>query len=188
MPPQLTPDIVLFQIGLGAVLARGLIDVIVPGWQRLSPGERFQAFDVSPRHLGFDEIDVVIEIPRGSRNKYEYDHERHVIKLDRRLFSATVYPAVKFGVVSFLQYAAELHESDGYNSFDVTRGYFNVEARLSNRVKVRFTPDVTDSRRAASQLAMGTVVRIPMLFREPFWEASTQTTGSTGLAKLFSRP
>jgi inorganic pyrophosphatase len=38
-------------------------------------------------------IDVVVEIPRGSRNKYEYDHERHVITLDRRLFSATVYPA-----------------------------------------------------------------------------------------------
>jgi len=36
---------------------------------------------------------VVIEIPRGSRNKYEYDHEAHVIRLDRRLFSATVYPA-----------------------------------------------------------------------------------------------
>jgi hypothetical protein len=55
---------------------------------------------------------------------------------------ATSFPAVTFGVVSFLQYAAELHESDGYNSFDVTRGYFNVEARLSDRVKVRFTPDV----------------------------------------------
>jgi inorganic pyrophosphatase len=38
-------------------------------------------------------IDVIVEIPRGSRNKYEYDHERHVIRLDRRLFSATVYPA-----------------------------------------------------------------------------------------------
>jgi inorganic pyrophosphatase len=38
-------------------------------------------------------IDVVVEIPRGSRNKYEYDHEHHVIKLDRRLFSATVYPS-----------------------------------------------------------------------------------------------
>ena len=38
-------------------------------------------------------LDVVIEIPRGSRNKYEYDHEMHVIRLDRRLFSATVYPA-----------------------------------------------------------------------------------------------
>lgn len=38
-------------------------------------------------------FEVVVEIPRGSRNKYEMDHERHVLKLDRRLFSATVYPA-----------------------------------------------------------------------------------------------
>jgi len=40
-----------------------------------------------------DLLDVVIEIPRGSRNKYEYDHEKAVMRLDRRLFSATVYPA-----------------------------------------------------------------------------------------------
>ncbi len=38
-------------------------------------------------------VDVVIEVPRGSRNKYEFDHDRHVMHLDRRLFSATVYPA-----------------------------------------------------------------------------------------------
>ena len=38
-------------------------------------------------------IEVIVEIPRGSRNKYEYDHDRHLIRLDRRLFSATVYPA-----------------------------------------------------------------------------------------------
>jgi inorganic pyrophosphatase len=38
-------------------------------------------------------IDVVVEIPKGSRNKYEMDKERGVIRLDRRLFSATVYPA-----------------------------------------------------------------------------------------------
>ena len=38
-------------------------------------------------------IDVVIEIPRGSRNKYEYDHDHHIFRLDRRLFTATVYPA-----------------------------------------------------------------------------------------------
>ena len=40
-----------------------------------------------------DSIEVVIEIPRGSRNKYEYDHERHILRLDRRLFTATAYPA-----------------------------------------------------------------------------------------------
>jgi hypothetical protein len=56
--------------------------------------------------------------------------------------ASATFPVVTFGVSSFLQYAAELHESDGYNAFDVTRGYFNVEARLSDRVRVRFTPDV----------------------------------------------
>lgn len=40
-----------------------------------------------------DIIEVVVEIPRGSRNKYEYDHDRGIFFLDRRLFSATVYPA-----------------------------------------------------------------------------------------------
>jgi inorganic pyrophosphatase len=37
-------------------------------------------------------VDVVVEIPAGSRNKYEYDHRLHVIRLDRRLFTATAYP------------------------------------------------------------------------------------------------
>jgi len=38
-------------------------------------------------------IEVIVEVPSGSRNKYEYDHDRHIIRLDRRLFTATVYPA-----------------------------------------------------------------------------------------------
>jgi inorganic pyrophosphatase len=38
-------------------------------------------------------IDVVVEVPKGSRNKYEMDEALGVIRLDRRLFSATVYPA-----------------------------------------------------------------------------------------------
>jgi inorganic pyrophosphatase len=33
-----------------------------------------------------------VEIPKGSRNKYEYDVEAGVIKLDRFLFSSMVYP------------------------------------------------------------------------------------------------
>ncbi|MGZ6593570.1 MAG: inorganic diphosphatase [Gaiellaceae bacterium] len=32
-------------------------------------------------------------MPRGSRNKYEYDFARGDIVLDRRLFTSTVYPA-----------------------------------------------------------------------------------------------
>jgi inorganic pyrophosphatase len=37
-------------------------------------------------------IEVVIEIPRGSRNKYEYDHERGILRLDRVLYSSVHYP------------------------------------------------------------------------------------------------
>ena len=40
-----------------------------------------------------DQIVVCVEIPRGSRNKYEYDRELDAIVLDRRLFTSTVYPA-----------------------------------------------------------------------------------------------
>ena len=36
---------------------------------------------------------VFVEIPSGSRNKYEYDQELGGIVLDRRLFTAMTYPA-----------------------------------------------------------------------------------------------
>jgi len=39
------------------------------------------------------EFDVTIEIPKGSRNKYEVDHHSGRIRLDRTLFTATQYPA-----------------------------------------------------------------------------------------------
>jgi len=52
------------------------------------------------------------------------------------------FPAVTFGILTFLQYQAQLHESNGYNAFDVTRGYLNIQAKLSDRIRVRFTPDV----------------------------------------------
>ena len=38
-------------------------------------------------------INVLIEIPRGSRNKYEFDKEIGRIKLDRVLHSSVTYPA-----------------------------------------------------------------------------------------------
>jgi len=38
------------------------------------------------------EFDVLIEIPGGSRNKYEVDHESGRLRLDRMLFTATRYP------------------------------------------------------------------------------------------------
>jgi inorganic pyrophosphatase len=39
------------------------------------------------------EFEVVVEIPRGSRNKYEMDHDSGKIWLDRRLFTAMAYPS-----------------------------------------------------------------------------------------------
>jgi inorganic pyrophosphatase len=42
---------------------------------------------------GDDWIEVVVEIPKGSRNKYEIDHDSGELWLDRHLFTATSYPA-----------------------------------------------------------------------------------------------
>ena len=50
-------------------------------WHDLEPGPE-------PPHRIF----VVVEIPKGSRNKYEYDSERGFMKLDRVLYSAMQYP------------------------------------------------------------------------------------------------
>ncbi len=38
-------------------------------------------------------FDVLIEIPKGSRNKYEYDFELKKVRYDRMLFSSMMYPA-----------------------------------------------------------------------------------------------
>jgi inorganic pyrophosphatase len=38
-------------------------------------------------------VTVMIEIPKGSRNKYEYDKEKRVLRFDRMLFSAVHYPS-----------------------------------------------------------------------------------------------
>ena len=39
------------------------------------------------------EFDVLVEIPKGERNKYEVDHESGRLRLDRTLFTSTAYPA-----------------------------------------------------------------------------------------------
>ena len=38
-------------------------------------------------------VEAIIEIPKGSRNKYEIDHATGELWLDRHLFTATSYPA-----------------------------------------------------------------------------------------------
>jgi inorganic pyrophosphatase len=50
-------------------------------WHELDPGPNIP-----------DVIHVVVEIPKGSRNKYEYHKETGAFKLDRVLYSAVHYP------------------------------------------------------------------------------------------------
>ena len=38
-------------------------------------------------------FDVLIEIPKGSRNKYEYDFILRKVRYDRMIFSSMMYPA-----------------------------------------------------------------------------------------------
>ncbi|PIQ76624.1 inorganic diphosphatase [Candidatus Peregrinibacteria bacterium CG10_big_fil_rev_8_21_14_0_10_49_24] len=43
-------------------------------------------------------INVIVEIPQGSRNKYEFDKESGIVKLDRVLRSSVHYPG-EYGII-----------------------------------------------------------------------------------------
>ncbi len=47
---------------------------------------------VEPRTDDDELLHCIVEIPKGSRNKYEWDERLGAIKLDRFLFSSLVYP------------------------------------------------------------------------------------------------
>jgi inorganic pyrophosphatase len=51
-------------------------------WHRVSPGDNLP-------HT----VNAIIEIPKGSKAKYEIDKDSRLIKLDRVLFSSVMYPA-----------------------------------------------------------------------------------------------
>ncbi len=48
--------------------------------------------DINPGSNVPDIVTVVIEIPKGSRNKYEYDKDKESFILDRVLYSPVFYP------------------------------------------------------------------------------------------------
>jgi len=50
-------------------------------WREVSPGKNLP-----------EEINVIIEIPKGSKNKYEIDKETGLIALDRAMHTAQDYP------------------------------------------------------------------------------------------------
>ena len=51
-------------------------------WHMVSPGENIP-----------QTVNGIIEIPKGSRGKYELDKESGMLKLDRVLYSSVYYPA-----------------------------------------------------------------------------------------------
>jgi len=48
--------------------------------------------DLPPGPKPPDELNAIVEIPRGSRNKYELDKETGLFRFDRLLYSAVHYP------------------------------------------------------------------------------------------------
>jgi hypothetical protein len=74
------------------------------------------------------------------------------------------YPVVRVGMVSYLQYAAELENRDGYNAFDITRAYININAQVSPNVRFRFTPDV--KRITDGSLSGSLTVRVKYAFAQ----------------------
>ena len=56
-------------------------------WRELPPGPRVP-----------EVVFCVVEIPKGSRNKYEYQEDTGVIKLDRVLYSSMHYPG-DYGII-----------------------------------------------------------------------------------------
>lgn len=55
---------------------------ILHPWHEVSPGDDIPS-----------SVNAVIEIPKGSKAKYEIDKQSGLIKLDRVLFSSVMYPA-----------------------------------------------------------------------------------------------
>lgn len=49
--------------------------------------------DISPKRISPEDFVCVVEIPKGSKNKYELDKETGLIILDRILYTSTHYPA-----------------------------------------------------------------------------------------------
>ena len=49
--------------------------------------------DINPKRITAKSFEALIEIPKGSKAKYELDKETGILKLDRVLYTSTVYPA-----------------------------------------------------------------------------------------------
>src|SRR6059058_1284324 len=88
-----------------ALMLCRLLALILPVKRRLKSRRRLpdprsrSLVDIMPNYLALpigegapNEINAVIEIARGDTNKYEYDKELNVFRLDRNLYSPVHYP------------------------------------------------------------------------------------------------
>ena len=50
-------------------------------------------YDIDPGSSCPEVVRMIVEIPKGSTNKYEYDAELGIFRLDRALYSPVHHPA-----------------------------------------------------------------------------------------------
>jgi hypothetical protein len=74
------------------------------------------------------------------------------------------YPTIRVGMLSYLQYDIETENRDGFNNFDVTRAYLNINAQVSRNVRFRFTPDIR--RISDGSLAGSLVARVKYAYAQ----------------------
>jgi len=74
------------------------------------------------------------------------------------------YPIIRVGMLSYLQYDVEAEHREGFNTFDVTRAYLNINAQVARNVRFRFTPDIR--RINDGSLAGSLVVRVKYAFAQ----------------------
>ena len=63
--------------------------------------------DVAPHRVRPEDFLAVIEIEKGSKNKYEMDKETGALRLDRILYTTTHYPAGRAGALLGVHPSAE---------------------------------------------------------------------------------
>lgn len=49
--------------------------------------------EIDEKRIGENQFEALIEIPKGSKAKYELDKDTGLLRLDRVLYTSTVYPA-----------------------------------------------------------------------------------------------
>ena len=79
-----------------------------------------------------EKINVIVEIPKGSMNKYEYDKKHNIIKLDRVLFSPFHYPG-DYGLIP------QTLSEDGGSIGCTSTSYKSNISRYFDRIKTNRT-------------------------------------------------